>query len=256
MIDALDEVNQEPGSNLLYLPMTLPERVYLFLTRRPYAPENKRLHLSPGVPYSELDLGEEKYMQLSEIDIKAYIHLFLQDPEHQENLQRWIAERNTATEDFVEQVADKSENNFMYLRYLLPAIANGQYNDLQLAQLPEGLDGYYQKHWERMGMQYAPQEFMVIILFILKEMKKPVTSKIIADIAEQDKYDVEDLLEETWVEYVASVLFQGAKCYKIYHTSFLDFLETKRELDRERRLFQEVNRRMAAYFKKYRQSKK
>ncbi|MDJ1169851.1 NACHT domain-containing protein [Roseofilum sp. BLCC_M154] len=256
VIDALDEVNQESGSNLLYLPMTLPERVYIFLTRRPYTLTTKRLNLSPGVPFSELDLREEKYMKLSEIDIKAYIRLILQDPKYQKGLERWMKECELTPDHFVEQVADKSENNFMYLRYLLPAIAEGQYNDLQLADLPQGLDKYYQQHWERMGMQYAPQEFMVIILFILKEMKTPVTSKIIADIAEQDKYDVEDLLEETWVEYVSSLLFQGAKCYKIYHTSFLDFLDSKRELDRERRLFQEVNRRMAEYFKEYRQNKK
>lgn len=256
VIDALDEVNQESGSNLLYLPMTLPERVYIFLTRRPYTLTTKRLNLSPGVPYSELDLREEKYMKLSEIDIKAYIRLILQDPKYQKGLERWIAERNITKDDFVEKIADKSENNFMYLRYLLPAIAEGQYNDLQLAQLPNGLEEYYQQHWVRMGMEDAPQEFIVIILFILKEMKTPVTSKIIADIAEQDKYDVEDLLEETWVEYVSSLLFQGAKCYKIYHTSFLDFLDSKRELDRERRLFQEVNRRMAEYFKEYRQNKK
>ncbi|MDF0552032.1 NACHT domain-containing protein [Kamptonema sp. UHCC 0994] len=254
VVDALDEVEQEPGYNLLYLPTTLPDRVYFVLTRRPYILEKKRL-LSPGVPFRELDLREEEYMKLSYIDIKDYIGLFLQDPEHQENLQKWIQDRNTTAEGFVEQVAVKSQNNFMYLRYLLPAIANGQYNNLELKQLPNGLQEYYQNHWVRMEMESAPNEFKVIILFILKEIKTPITSSIIADIAEQDKYDVEKLLER-WVEYVPPVQFLGAMCYKIYHTSFAEFLERKKELERERKLFKEVNRRIAEYFRKYRQSKK
>ncbi len=36
VVDALDEVEQEPGKNLLYLPITMPDRVYFLLTRRPY----------------------------------------------------------------------------------------------------------------------------------------------------------------------------------------------------------------------------
>ncbi|MDJ1176954.1 AAA family ATPase [Roseofilum capinflatum] len=245
VIDALDEVNQESGSNLLYLPMTLPERVYIFLTRRPYTLKTKRLNLSPGVPYSELDLREEKYMKLSEIDIKAYIGLFLQDPEHQESLQRWIAERTT-TEEFVEQVADKSENNFMYLRYLLPAIAEGQYNDLQLAQLPNGLEEYYQQHWVRMGMEDAPQEFIVIILFILKEVGTPIPSEMIAEIAEQDEAQVEDVLDG-WIEYLRMQHQDGECCYSIYHASFLNFLEKQTALKQNRKLFREVNQRIADY---------
>jgi len=35
-VDALDEVEQEPGENLLHLPKTLPDNVYFLLTRRPY----------------------------------------------------------------------------------------------------------------------------------------------------------------------------------------------------------------------------
>jgi GTPase SAR1 family protein len=256
VVDALDEVEQEPGNNLLYLPTTLPEGVYFVLTRRPYIPEKKRLLVSPGVHYQKLDLTDEKnYMKLNQIDIKNYIRLFLEDPEHQENLQKWIQDRKTTAEAFVEQVAVKSQNNFMYLRYLLPAIANGQYDDLELRQLPNGLQEYYQTHWVRMGMESAPKEIMVIILFILKEIKTPITSSIIADIADQDKYDVEKLFDD-WVEYVKLVQFQGAMCYKIYHTSFAEFLERKKELERGRKLFPEVNRRIAEYFSKYRQSKK
>ncbi|MGD1809444.1 hypothetical protein ACP6PL_28980 [Dapis sp. BLCC M126] len=43
-------------------------------------------------------------------------------------------------------MADKSENNLMYLRYVLPDIAKGYYPDLSLRELSDGLQDYYQQH--------------------------------------------------------------------------------------------------------------
>ncbi len=246
VVDALDEVEQEPGDNLLYLPTTLPDGVYFVMTRRPYIREKKRLFLSPGVPYQELDLREEKYMKLSQIDIKDYIRLFLEDPEHQENLQKWIQDRNTTAEAFVEQVAVKSQNNFMYLRYVLPAIAQGKYDDLELRQLPDGLQEYYQTHWVRMGMDNAPQKMMVILLFILVEIGTPIPCEMMAEIAEQDEAEVGKVLDE-WFEYLTVQEIQGESCYSIYHASFLDFLKSKRELKATRKVFDEVNGRITDY---------
>jgi hypothetical protein len=138
VVDALDEVEQEPGGNLLDLPKTLPDKVYFFLTRRPYLLRNKQLFVDPGVPMEELDLTDQHYSQFSQNDIKEYIRLFVNnDSEHQQTLKQWINNQNVTVEQFVEQVAEKSENNFMYLRYLLPAIANGNYNDLELKDLPK-----------------------------------------------------------------------------------------------------------------------
>ncbi|WP_337906996.1 NACHT domain-containing protein [Iningainema tapete] len=149
VVDALDEVEQEQksGDNLLYLPTTLPEHVYFLLTRRPYTQETKRLYVSPGVPVEEFDLRASQYVDFSRDDVKEYIRLFLNnDPEHKLALRKWIQDRNIFTETFVEQVAAKSENNFMYLRYILPGIARGFYQDLTLNQLPDGLEDYYQQH--------------------------------------------------------------------------------------------------------------
>ena len=44
----------------------------------------------------------------------------------------------------------------MYLRYILPAIAEGFYNNKSLEELPEGLQGYYYSHWGLMGMNRKP----------------------------------------------------------------------------------------------------
>ena len=75
VIDALDEVDQEDNGNLLNLPVYLPEKVYIILTRRPYNLDDKRLTPSPHTKYQELDL--RKYQDNSKDDVKAYILEFL-----------------------------------------------------------------------------------------------------------------------------------------------------------------------------------
>ncbi|WP_341525620.1 NACHT domain protein [Nostoc sp. UHCC 0302] len=246
VVDALDEVEQEAGGNLLDLPTALPERIYFLLTRRPYTRDKKRLS-APDVPVEELDLRGSQYVDLSREDIKEYIRFFLNvDQDYKNAVRQWIQDRNISDNDFVEQVATKSENNFMYLRYVLPGIAKGEYNDLSLRELPDGLQEYYQVHWQRMGMEEKPQEVKVFILFILVEIGTPIPCEMISEIAKQDEFDVQSVLDE-WVEYLKPQDLEGEICYSIYHASFLDFLKAKRVLDSKRKLFQEVNQHIANY---------
>ncbi|MBD2594374.1 NACHT domain protein [Nostoc spongiaeforme FACHB-130] len=246
VVDALDEVVQETGGNLLELPTALPERIYFLLTRRPYTIDRKRLS-APDIPTEELDLRVSQYASLSLEDIKEYIRFFLDiDPDYKNAIRQWIQNRNIFDQDFVEQVATKSENNFMYLRYVLPGIAKGEYNDLSLRQLPDGLQQYYQVHWDRMKMDDELQNLKVFILFILVEIGTPIPSEMIAAIAKQEEYHVQLVLDE-WVEYLKLQNIKEENCYSIYHASFLDFLKGKRVLDSRRKLFQEVNQGIADY---------
>nr|WP_313954443.1 NACHT domain-containing protein [Anabaena subtropica] len=247
VVDALDEVEQELGAeNILYLPKTLPDKVYFLLTRRRYDHSKKRLY-TEGVEQKELDLTASQYIGLSRDDIQKYIRFCLRnDPEYKNGLKKWIQDRNHDEEHFIDQVANKSENNFMYLRYVLPGIARGSYDDLNLKQLPDGLQEYYETHWVRMGMDDKTQQQMVIILFILVEIGTPIPCEMIADIAKEDEFEVQKVLDD-WVEYLKHQNISGENCYSIYHSSFLDFLKAKRVLDSKRRLFQVVNEQIAEY---------
>lgn len=242
VVDALDEVEQpRGGENLLYLPKTLPEKIYFLLTRRHYEPNKKRL-LTEGVKQEELDLTASQYAEENKKDVKDYISLFINDdPDHNDDLKKWIQERNISPKDFIEQVAAKSENNFMYLRYMLPDIAKGLYQDLSIQKLPNGLQEYYQQHWVRMEMENQPKKLMVIVLFILVEIGTAITCEMIAKIAQQDEVDVAGVLDE-WREYLKKQEIQGEICHSLYHASFVDFLKGKRELKSSRKLFDEVNR--------------
>jgi len=245
-VDALDEVEQKPGKNLLHLPTTLPNNVYFLLTRRPYNLGNERLSVSPKIPVKELYLSQ--YGNFNQDVIKEYIQFALDaDSDYKDGLKKWIHERSIANDFFVEELANKSENNFMYLRYILPAIANGDYNDLSLKQLPDGLQEYYQNHWVRMGMEAKPAQLMEIILYILLEIGTPIPCEMIAGIAEVDKCDVTQILENELVEYLKKQNVDGEICYSIYHSSFLEFLKNKRMMDSKRKLFKEVHQRITEY---------
>jgi hypothetical protein len=250
-IDALDEVEQEPGENLLHLPTTLPNNVYFLLTRRPYYLGKKRLFVSPGVPVKELDLRDKKYVNFNLDDIKEYIRFVLNtDPDYKDGLRNWIQTRSISDTKFVEEVASKSENNFMYLRCVLPAIANGDYNDLNLKQLPDGLQEYYQNHWVRMGIEAKPGQLMEIVLYILLQIERWISCEMIAGIADVDECDVKQVLEDEWVQYLKKQNIDGEVCYTIYHASFFDFLKGKRDMDSKRKIFNEVNRRIVEYLEK------
>ncbi|MDB9488323.1 NACHT domain protein [Dolichospermum circinale CS-537/01] len=250
IVDALDEVKQDRGGeNILYLPKTLPDHVYFFLTRRRYEPTQERLYTERSKK-EYLDLTDSKYEKENQHDIQEYIRFCLNnDPEHKAGLQTWIRNKNISPDAFVQQLAAKSENNFMYLRYVLPAIAEGKYNDLNLNQLPQGLQDYYQTHWERMKMDDKAQKMKVIILYILVEFSKPIPCKKIAAITEKDEFDVQKILDE-WIEYLRKQPEDGYDCYSIYHASFLNFLKPKKELNPEKRkqLLQEVNQKIITYY--------
>jgi hypothetical protein len=171
------------------------------------------------------------------------------DTEYKKGLKNWIQSRSIPYTVFVEQVANKSENNFMYLRYVLPAIAKGDYNDLSLKELPDGLRQYYQSHWVRMGMEAKPGQLIEIVLYILLEIGTPIPCEMIAGIAKVDECDVGKVLDK-WVEYLKKQNVEGEICYTIYHASFLDFLKGKREMDSKRKIFKEVNLRIAEYLEK------
>ncbi len=252
-VDALDEVekkNEQEVTNLCYLPRYLPDNVYFLLTRRPFVREEERLLVE--APKHNFNLW--KYPKESEKDVKEYIRLFLVDPEFENGLRQWIEARNLSKEEFTDQLAQKSKNNFMYLRCVLSAIAKGEYEDKNLKELPEDLQGYYQEHWQLMGMTNERQRHKVEIIYILVELALPVSCQLITEIAEQDIYQVQEVLED-WIEFFSEEELKAQICYSIYHSSFVDFLHDTPTLENSRVTLQEINGRIAKYLLRRRRGK-
>jgi hypothetical protein len=223
VIDALDEVDQEDNGNLLNLPSYLPEKVYFILTRRPYSSEDKRLTFSPDTKYQELDLRE--YQDKSNDDVKAYILEFLGLEKYKAGLEKWINQQNDLSKPkFVDTIAAKSENNFMYLRYVLEAIAEGFYQDEKLEQLPAGLQNYYYSHWRIMGMTTKPlPKDKIKIIYVICALKSPVSREMIVKYSQEDDLTVQEVLKG-WTQFLQEQKIYQPSRYRFYHESFRDFL--------------------------------
>ncbi|WP_413172313.1 hypothetical protein [Anabaena azotica] len=225
VIDALDEVDQDDHGNLLNLPTILPDKVYIILTRRPYNSDDKRLTLSPNTKYAELDLRE--YQQNSKDDVESYILEFLGLEKYKAGLESWINQQNNISKpQFVKTIAAKSENNFMYLRYVLEAIAEGFYQDEKLEELPAGLQGYYASHWRIMGMSKKPlPKDKIKIIYAICFAKEAISDDLIAKHSKQSKLKVQEVIRD-WTQFLQIQKQENNQLnlYRFYHESFRDFL--------------------------------
>ncbi|MFM9264951.1 hypothetical protein [Tychonema sp. BBK16] len=219
-VDALDEVDKASyrrDANILYLPLHLPDGVYFIMTRR----RGVEVPLTTYAPTQIINLLD--YQIDSQRDVRLYIQNRVDDSG---NLRQQIEERQETIIIFTDKIADKSENNFMYLRYVLLDIEKGLYKDLSLESFPQGLQGYYDFHWRRMGMTANPLPIEKIkIVYILGEVREPVSRRKICDFSGEDEYSVQHVLNE-WKQFLHELMKQE-KRYSIYHASFRDFLHQK-----------------------------
>jgi hypothetical protein len=243
-IDALDAVdlnNQPTDSNLFYLPRYLPPRVYFLLTRRPFLRERAGLLIEAP----SIILTLEDYPQQNQEDVQAYIRqsLTLPPPQDEGELEQPNVTR-LAGEKLIQQLTVKSENNFMYLSQILPAIARGLYSEpLQDERLPPGLEAYYQSHWQRMkGEELSSVELGVLRTLVTPQnsfdsrlpplqtsgisadaVSEAIPAGLIAQILDEDEYDVEAVLFN-WVEFLRRQPIDGEIYYSFYHSSFHHWL--------------------------------
>ena len=224
-VDALDEVDlssHPTGANILFLPQTLPDSVYFIMTRRQVA-----------VPFYVQ--AEQKLVDLmsfpaeNQKDVQFYITLAAE----REGIQIWIkGQAGLTEEEFIKKMVDRSESNFMYLRYVLPEIEKGRYSDLELGKLPQGLEGYYDSHWIHMGMTAKPlPRAKIRVVYVLCETRRPVTRGFIAHIAKDpalqiDILTVQEVLDE-WDQFLHEQETAEGTAYSLYHASFRDFLHRK-----------------------------
>lgn len=217
VVDALDEVDlsiQTRGSNVLYLPDALPENVYFILSKRP-----KALPLPLSDYRTIFDLMQ--YPAESAIDARYYAEKRLQESPQ---IQQWVVARNSTPEEFLTELVAKSENNFMYLRHVLHDINRGLYQSETLDTLPEGLQDYYQKHWQIMGMNENPLPIDKIrAIYVLSEVREPVSRRLLAQLTDMAEHILRPILRD-WDQFLRLQDINQETRYAIYHASFNDFL--------------------------------
>jgi hypothetical protein len=126
------------------------------------------------------------------------------------------------------EMTKKATGNFLYVRFLLDAIAGEQQPLTQLERLPEGLDGLYFDSLERVVMlgkrswhdDYAP------VIGVLSVVQESVTQTQLAALTGQAESDIWEYQGDVqqFLEQVVINLKEGEKWYRLYHQSVVDFL--------------------------------
>lgn len=245
-IDSLNCINshlQPPGTNIFYLPRYIPQGVYFLLTRRPFLSSNSGLLIE--APVQSLHL--EDYPQENKRDIQNYIRRNLtpltplpyegmgeQDLSNspllageglgERSIKSWLNTHQINEAEFITNLTNRSENNFMYISQILAAITNNFYpQPSQIAtSFPPPLETYYQQHLEKMlGSQY--QDFPLAVLQVLSQTKQPISVTDMANFLNTDEYDIEELLEN-WLEFLQIETISDSTTYKFYHDNFRQWL--------------------------------
>ncbi len=219
VVDALDEVDTlglSLGANTLYLPLTLPQGIYIIATMR-RIPIDLRIECEQDT----LDIVHDSAGNIA--DIREYVEQATERP----GIQAYIASKGIDNKLFIAYLVEKSGGNFMYLRYVLPEIEHGAYTDLGLNSLPAGLQNYYEDHWRRMGMTSTPlPRTKINIVYILAEVRQLTSRRLIAEYAKTDELTVQEVLN-AWDQFLHKQLVEREIRYSIYHASFQDFLHRK-----------------------------
>lgn len=216
-LDELDKVSIESSGNILFLPSCLPENVYILLSSR-----NIPIALNTEIPYVVCDLIE--FISESRDDVINFLGGVVSDS----SVMSWKADQNLTDDQFIETIADKSENNFMYLKYVVGDIMSGRYQDLSIEALPQGLERYYETHWIRMGMREKTlPENRIRVVYVMCELRQPASRSMIADFSQYEEFFVQEILND-WAQFLQEDYENGSeKRYSLYHTSFRDFLHRK-----------------------------
>jgi len=231
VIDALDEVDTTgvpPGTNPLYLPVLLPSRVYIVATMQK-VPLNVLTDRAPQT----LDIEQDSAGNVA--DIREYVRQAATRPK----IQAYAVAHGIDEAQFIDLLTQKSQGNFMYLRYVLPEIESGAYKDLKLEEIPTGLRNYYQDHWSRMKGQNTDEwfKYRLPVLMALTVVHESVSIEQLEEFSDVDPPRIRTVLQE-WRPflYEEEVSHNGGaqKRYRVYHASFHDFIAEKEEIADER----------------------
>lgn len=236
LVDALDEaLNYSGGKSIVSLLAhlnALPPGIRFILTSRP---DSRVEHEFLDV--ETLALSAPQFDGDNHEDIRHYVQDRLSNDTMLIGKVTPLSER--VAEQMVETIVRKAEGNFLYVRFLLNAIANDERSLTELDGLPHGLDGLYFESLQRVvtlgkgdwHREYAP------IMGMLSVAQESPTLPQLQSFTRRSKSFVLKYLDELWqfIEEVPSPN-KGETCYRLYHQSVIDFLHSPSLLSKKRQL--------------------
>jgi hypothetical protein len=242
LVDALDEADATglaPGANLLCLPATLPEGVYFVATARHL--DEDQLPLRIDCESDSLVLDPRSPDNLA--DVEAFLRGQLALP----GVQRYLEAQRLAAEDCIRELIDRSEGNFMYLRCVVWEMESNPEWSRAIDQLPRGLPAYYQDHWQRMRAAderlWLDQKLPVLMALTVTRKAVPI-ARLALYSRVADRRIIRSVLRDFRPFLEVEDDGAGARRYRLYHPSFLEFIKKKEEIEKEHVSFREAHGRL------------
>ena len=164
-------------------------------------------------------------------DVELYLRAyFAARPGH-----GWLARYNKNLDEAVALLSERSEDNFMYLKHVLPHLdrkpedlqtEDYKLEDFAPEKLPRGLTQYYLRHWDRMTERWRGRpeaEYVFDTVYVLAKARKPMTRRQIKEALSNAPQQLVGTFIGQWREFLEEFK-RDERTYRIYHASFADFL--------------------------------
>jgi hypothetical protein len=130
------------------------------------------------------------------------------------DIERYIAQRSKLGSADISKLAQKSEGNFAYARFVVLAIEAGTRKTADIDDLPPGLDRYYADHFKRMGMDAKPAPRAKLrIIYLLSEAMRPISRQLIAKLSGDDEITVQEVLDELLAGVSTRITFTTVRAH-------------------------------------------
>jgi len=233
LVDALDEALTFGNPNIVTLLRgsdDLPTGVRFLLTSRNEPKVTDQFKKERTRP---LNLSGQEHVKDWNIDIQAYVEQRLAEPTVRQNITAFGSQ-----EPIRDRLVMQAEGNFLYIKFLLDAVARGERSLANLNGLPRGLYGLYRDYLDRLlpGMlAYGSsplerwQERVRPLMGALSVAIPSAPQALLPAWLGREESEVSDLVSEfrQIIEYEPG----NGGGYRLYHLSMRDFLATPYEED-------------------------
>lgn len=227
LLDGLDEVRsstRDAGATPLNLPENLPRGCFIIATSRTSYPS-----WAPRCPRETFEVAMDRAEHLA--DLRVFLCRGL-DP-----TTTFLAKHGSSHQRVVDALLDAGEGSFLHAAYVLAELDNGIYREYGLAQLPRGLQAYYQDRWRIIRSLDIEgwRNHHLPVLATLTIIRESVPLPLLAKFSGFQVEAVQSVLD-AWGPLLFSSRQpgnEGGLLYRLDHDSFKDFLVAKSALAEE-----------------------
>ncbi len=190
IIDGLDEVSL---SNYLLLPYQELHNLFVYYSSR------TTKDVINFVRHIEGHKLERPLEGLQEDDIRAL-------------LWKMVSKYELDNDFYVKQIKETAKGNALYVNLLAKAIANGEVPQNDIKKLPQRIEDFYNKMWNRLAKTQQPKNFLMFIATSGRALTERELKELLQD-------DVQETADE-----ILEVLTINNGSYYLFHESFREFL--------------------------------